>query len=72
MPLLCIGIPLRTIFGILPSRRNITVYVRWVVDGTQSKIQLTSSFKHFKLWYADGAGNTIEENSSIFSLVWMR
>jgi len=22
--------------------------------------------------YGDGAGNTVEENSSVFSLVWMR
>jgi len=24
------------------------------------------------IWYGDGAGNTVEENSSIFSLIWMR
>ena len=23
-------------------------------------------------WYGDGAGNTVEENSSVFSLIWMR
>jgi len=22
-------------------------------------------------WYGDGAGNTVEENFSIFSLIWM-
>jgi len=22
--------------------------------------------------YGDGAGNTVEENSSVFSLIWMR
>jgi len=24
-----------------------------------------------KLRYRDGAGNTVEENSSVFSLIWM-
>ena len=24
------------------------------------------------LWYGDGAGNTVEENSSVFSLIQMR
>jgi len=24
------------------------------------------------VWYGDGAGNTVEENSSIFSLIQMR
>jgi len=23
-------------------------------------------------WYEDGAGNTVEENSSVFSLIWIR
>ena len=26
----------------------------------------------YNLWYGDGAGNTVEENSSIFSLIRMR
>jgi len=33
-----------------------------------------NDFPYFKsvLWYGDGAGNNVEENSSIFSLIWMR
>jgi len=27
---------------------------------------------YFMLRYRDGAGNTVEENSSIISLIWMR
>jgi len=27
------------------------------------------SFSYHTLWYGDGAGNTVEENSSIFSLI---
>ena len=27
------------------------------------------SLLEFNLWYGDGAGNTVEENSSVFSLV---
>jgi len=26
----------------------------------------------FHEWYGDGAGNTVEENSSVFSLIRMR
>ena len=26
----------------------------------------------YSLWYGDGAGNTVEENSGIFSLIRMR
>jgi len=35
---------------------------------------LSNYFDHFSfnLWYTDGAGNTVEENSSIFSLIRMR
>jgi len=25
----------------------------------------------FTLWYSNGVGNAIEENTSVFSLVWM-
>jgi len=31
-----------------------------------------SYFELQGLWYGDGAGNTIEENSSVFSLIQMR
>jgi len=33
---------------------------------------LSSYFDHLFLQYGDGAGNTVEENSSVFSLIWMR
>jgi len=29
-------------------------------------------FCSYSKWYGDGAGNTVEENSSIFSLIRMR
>jgi len=32
---------------------------------------LTEYYYSQEIWYGDGAGNTVEENSSIFSLIWM-
>jgi len=35
-------------------------------------LALYKSFTYLLRWYGDGAGNTLEENSSIFSLIRMR
>jgi len=35
-------------------------------------LNVTQGHQKPPFWYGDGAGNTVEENSSVFSLIQMR
>jgi len=43
-------------------------------DTAYQKLTLNMQIQYnlLTLRYGDGAGNTVEENSSVFSLMWMR
>jgi len=44
----------------------------WTMNYEQPSLSDEIINRAMMLWYGDGAGNTAEENSSVFSLIRMR
>jgi len=55
-------------------QRSLNVISIFVFDAphvTYASVVIMSVFVSFMLWYGDSVGNTVEENSSVFSLIQM-